>query len=317
MEFTKKFIATLTLSALLITSTTTSCDFRNQFKYGVRYPKYYPEQSFEELDESFEDSFDRLFQNTNLVPQGLTFDDNYMYVSMYDHDKRFNSVIVTLDFQGHFINICNLDNNAHVGGISYDRNNELIWVAAKNGNVDAYKKDTILNSTVASPYYKDLYVGKGLPNYINPFGTSVSFLTVKNDELFVGNFSLFDTGLIKRYKVKKNEDESIVLTMDGSFVVPNKVQGLSFFNKNGQDYMLLSRSFGNNDNSLIQIYKYDPSISDYMDQESTAYEFPAMIEETFIKDGMLYSLYETNSNPYQDPNKKNKTLRMSRIDSLY
>jgi len=317
MNSTKKAIAAITLTTLLFTSTSMHFDFKNQFVYGVRYPKHYTEESFENQSYHFEDTFNRVFQNTNFVPQGLTFDDQYIYVSFYEYHGEFNSVILTMDNYGHFINICTLKNNAHVGGISYDKNNDLIWVASKNGMVDAYKKASIVNDATGRTYYQDLYLGEGLPNYVNPFSTAVSFLTVKDNELFVGNFSLFNKGRIKRYSISVDPDKTVRLKLQGTSEIPNKVQGISFYEKEGQDYLLLSRSFGKKDNSILQIYKYNPEIKDYTKEESTSYEFPEMVEETFVKDDYLYSLYESNANPYENTNEKNKTLRISRMDTLF
>jgi len=317
MNSAKKAIAAITLTTLLFTSTSVSFDFRNQFIYGVKHPKHYTEESFLRQSYHFEETFDRLFQNSNFVPQGLTYDDQYIYASLYDYNGEFNSVVLTMDYYGHFVNLCTLKDNAHVGGISYDKNNDLLWVASKNGMIDAYKKSSIVNDTTGKVYYRDLYVGDGLSCYANPFISAVSYLTVRGNELFVGNFSLLNNGLIKRYSISVDQDKTVTLALKNTSVVPNKVQGLSIYEKDDQEYLLLSRSYGGSNNSILQIYKYDPSVRDYTKENSTSYEFPGMIEETFVRDDYLYSLYESNANPYSNENKKNKTLRISKMDTLF
>ena len=82
--------------------------------------------------------------------------------------------------------------------------------------------------------------------------------------------------------------------------------------------MILSRSCGTNMPSILQIYKYDKNVDDYTNPliNSKAFKFSPMIEQISFDDELLYSLYESQSEPYKDNNSKEKSLKKSDINSL-
>lgn len=122
----------------------------------------------------------------SMVPQGLTVVDDYFLTSSYDYCKNDNSAIYVLDKNGNLLNICDIGNRAHVGGISYDSINDFIWVTSYNGMVNVYRKCDIFEKQCASPLYSSLEVGNGLTNYKTPFLDSASFLTVFDNVCMLG-----------------------------------------------------------------------------------------------------------------------------------
>lgn len=235
----------------------------------------------------------------NYVPQGLTLFNEYVLVSSYDYNKNNNSIICVYDENGNLINECMLEHRSHVGGIAYDKKNDLLWVSTYDGYINAYDIYDVLEKDKIFARFKEINVGNNLPNYMYPWKNSVSYLGMHNDELLVGNFSLSNKGKIKRYYVEKN-DNKVTLKYLGYFKIPNMVQGVTFYNKDNQEYILFSRSFGRKRPSLLEIFRYDEEIDDYDDSllASSSLKLSPMTEQIVIENDRLYILYESNAVPY-------------------
>lgn len=241
----------------------------------------------------------------SMVPQGLTYVDDCFLTSSYDFCNLNESCVYTLDSSGNLLNTCSIGNRCHVGGISYDKLNDLIWITGPYGTVNAYKVNDILNKDSASPIYSDLDVGNGLRNYKNPFHNSISFLTTYNNKLYVGNFSLSSNGWIKEYDILIDSDSKyLTLKYVRKFLIPNKVQGVSFYSKNDNEYIIFNRSYGRDVNSVMQIFKYSPDILNYNDNKlnSVIVECPSMLEQSTMIDDEMYSTYESAALPYETDN---------------
>ena len=319
MEKKKLILPTLSLSALLIAGSITY-DAHHLFN---RYPADFCEDnvdfySEEIFPDAIEDNLQYTLNHSNFVPQGLSVSDDYFFISMYDFQHEFNSMINVYNKEGKLVNSCELRNKAHVGGISYDKKHQLLWVSSFFGHVDAYRLYDLVHKEQVFPLYKDLYLGRDLRSYNRPFETAVSYLAYDDDSLYVGNFTLNNKGTVKKYKVDIGSDRIVRLTEEKRFRVPNLVQGISFYESEGTKYMLLSRSCGIDVPSIIQIYKYDDSIDDYTNPllNSKAFYFSPMIEQISTDDDTLYSLYESQATPYRDKSEEEKTLRKSDINDL-
>lgn len=238
----------------------------------------------------------------SMVPQGITLLDDYVLTTSYDYTNEQNSIVYVLNRQGELLHTCHLYNHAHVGGIAYDKEHDLVWICGTNGCIDAYATSSILNKKIATPTYSQLDVGNGLPNYKNPFANSVSYLTLYNNELFVGNFSLTGPGNVKRYGISIDpETKVLTLSFHGSFQVPTKVQGLTFYEKGEDTYILLSRSYGKYFPSVLQIFNYDENISSYNEElPSISYELPSMLEQVTAEGNALYTIFESAAKPYEN-----------------
>lgn len=235
-----------------------------------------------------------------MVPQGLTKADENFLISSYDYNKEKSSVVYVCDNNGNILNECALGIQAHVGGIAFDKENNLIWIAANNGYVNAYSSSTITEKEEDSNPLWTFDVGEGCQHYINPWKNSISYLSVDGNYLYVGSFSLFKNGLVKKYLIINNNN-NISLSLQKSFKVPTKVQGLTIYHKDDQDYIIFSRSFGENIPSVLQIYKYQEDIDDYTNSKlnSVCYKTDAMMEQIIIDNNTLYALFESSSYPYR------------------
>lgn len=310
-------IPAVSLSALLIASSFSNKTENYPYSYNST-PKAYTMFLDEDLPNAFEEYLTETLNTSKMVPQGLSISDDYIFVSMYDYSHINNSFIQVYDKEGSLVNVCSLRNKAHVGGISYDKERNLLWVSSYLGNVDAYGIFDIIHKDEAKPRYKDLYLGQGLRSYNNPFETAVSYLTMHNNSLYVGNFTLGRNGIVKQYEIDVDEERTIHLKEVNRFKVPNLVQGISFYEKDDNTYMILSRSRGIRVPSTLQIFKYDEGISDYTNPliNYRSFEFPPMIEQIATDKDSIYSLYESQSEPYRNDNNTENTLNKTNIKRL-
>ena len=235
----------------------------------------------------------------NYVPQGIALIGEYILISNYDYYKDKNSVICVIDKDGKLVRKCMLDHDAHVGGIAYDEVNGLLFVTGHSGYILAYDIEDILHKDKVSAKYSNINVGDGLSNYVYPWVNSASFISIHDNELLVGNFSLRNTGIVKRYKYNIVEDD-IQLEYVSSFMIPDMVQGITFYKKDNKEYIIFSRSYGKDCPSVMQIFRYSEDIKNYRDEKlvSSSLRLEPMLEQITSIDNNIYALYESNARPY-------------------
>lgn len=235
----------------------------------------------------------------NYVPQGIALVGDYVLTSNFDYYKDKNSMICVIDKDGKLVHKCMLDHDAHVGGIAYDEVNGLLFVTGYGGYILAYDIEDILHKDKVTAKYSNINVGDGLSNYVYPWVNSASFISIHDNELLVGNFSLRNTGKVKRYKYSIVEDE-IKLEYVSSFKIPDMVQGITFYKKDDKEYIIFSRSYGRDCPSVMQIFRYSEDIKNYRDEKlvSSSLRLEPMLEQITSRDNNIYALYESNARPY-------------------
>lgn len=235
----------------------------------------------------------------NYVPQGIALVGDYVLTSNFDYYKDKNSMICVIDKDGKLVHKCMLDHDAHVGGIAYDEVNGLLFVTGYSGYILAYDIEDILHKDKVTAKYSNINVGDGLSNYVYPWVNSASFISIHDNELLVGNFSLRNTGKVKRYKYSIVEDE-IKLEYVSSFKIPDMVQGITFYRKDDKEYIIFSRSYGRDCPSVMQIFRYSEDIKNYRDEKlvSSSLRLEPMLEQITSRDNNIYALYESNARPY-------------------
>ncbi len=284
-------------------------DFYNEdslFSY-TKYPSF----SRAIVEEMSASSYD------DMVPQGITIMNNYILISSYDYSKKNNSTIDVYKKDGIKINSCELDIKSHVGSIAFDRNNNLVWIPSNDGKINAYLADDFLTKSSVEASYSNFDIGDGLLNYQNPLKNSIAYLTIKDNYLFVGSFSLVSHGLVKVYSIE-NENNFIKLKYNKSFNVPTRVQGIEFYKYDGKDYVIFSRSFGKRNSSLLQIFPYEEENVNYHDGSvnSVFYEAPSMMEQITIDDTNLYVLFESGAKAYEACQNKINDICVLEADKL-
>ena len=246
------------------------------------------------LDEEYLIS-SRIPFDKGMVPQGIDLNDDFIFISLYDSFKKDSSVILIFDYKMNFINKAELNNFSHVGGISLDEKNKLLWVSGTYGSVNAYNVRDLLENSSVKPVFSNSSVGNGLINFRGQ--RAVSYLTVCDDKLFVGNYTLFNNGILKEYEIISDNDK-LSLNYIRKVDAPSCVQGVSVFGDDESKYISFSRSFGSDMDSVIQIYSFDDNFS--INNECVTIELDSMLEQISFERNKMYGIYESNASIYSD-----------------
>lgn len=236
-----------------------------------------------------------------MVPQGLTIMNEFVIMTAYDSSGEDYSRCYIFDRNSkEMIHTTVLDVKSHVGGIAYDSKNELFWISDAEGLVRAYPSYDILNGDKVESKYK-LDLVKSFLAYKNKFSSYIDYLCVDDEYLYVGNFVTCEKGLIQKYRIAPTE-VGIELIFVSDYWIPTLVQGVSFYKHDNQKYMVLSRSLGRNNNSHLEVFRFDENIRDYTDSslEKVSLELPPMLEQNAIYDDKVYMIFESNAKKYED-----------------
>lgn len=234
---------------------------------------------------------------STMVPQGFNILNNYFIFSSYDYQEKENSVIYVTNNQGNIINKCKLDIIAHVGGIAYSKTRKSLFVAANGGYINEYSIVDILSKNQAKNI-NSYNVGYKLFNYRNKNFNEVSFLTIHNNKLYLGSFSLLNKGLMKVYNLDKD------LTYIQEFTIPNKVQGVSFY----KDKIIFSLSYGRNNPSYIVLCDFNDNFN-YKKSKKKVYQIDPMSEQIAVYNDTLLVTFESGSKLYYNCYKKNQMIQ--------
>ncbi len=257
--------------------------FRKKNEYG-NYEKYKKGSLFKVVLKDY------------LVPQGLCYVEPYVFISCYSTNEE-NSRVCMFDKKGSFIRDIILDNKSHVGGISYDKKNSLIWICSSKGKVCSYRYQEFIRGDVSSKRSYNVCDSSLGGSILLEEGNMVcSYLTVYLDRLYVGSFNKKSNGLIKVFDIIR-EKESISLKYVREFTVPNKIQGIAFYKDDDITYVFLSKSYTRIKDSEILVYKYSENIDDYS-RASFSFNLPPMLEQIVDDNGNLLLLFESFAKKY-------------------
>ena len=233
----------------------------------------------------------------NMTPQGITVIDNYYLITAYDNTNKNTSVCYVLTKYGKFVTMIDLQNKSHGGSIAYDALHNLIWIPDNNGILNVYDVKSFMNNET-TPLYQYSNLSDNLLNYQNNKENEIAYLTIDDEYLYLGSFSLTSNGLVKKYSFNIIDGE-ITFTLVQEFSVPSKTQGIAFIKKDDEKYMLLSRSYGRNNPSLLEIYQYDKENDNY-NKYLKSLVLPPMLEQISIANNKLLAIFESNALKYSE-----------------
>lgn len=231
-----------------------------------------------------------------LVPQGLCYVEPYTFISCYTTNKE-NSRVCMFDKNGVCLKEIILDNKSHVGGISYDKRNELVWICSSKGMVDSYRYKEFIEGDISSKRsYSVCDNSLGGSKLLEDGNMVSSYLTVYLDKLYVGSFNKKTNGLIKVFDIiRENGHTSLKYVRE--FIVPSKIQGITFYDSGNSTYMLLSRSYTRVKDSEILVFRYSKDIDDYS-TSFFSFNLPPMLEQITDNNGKLLLLFESFAKKY-------------------
>lgn len=168
--------------------------------------------------------------NDNFIVQGICKSDEYFFISCYSKEKVNSRVYI---YKDEFIRYVELDNNSHVGGISYCDKGYL-FITEKNGKVNCYKYDDFIRGEVV-PVECDINISNELSGNV-----SAATLYYYDGYLYVCTCSYI--GRMVRYKLSFGEKVSFT-EYNVYSDLPACIQGICVFKYMDNLYYLFSQSY--------------------------------------------------------------------------
>lgn len=253
---------------------------------------------------------------TSMTPQGIALTDRYLLISAYCHTGKHHSVIYMVDRDSHeLVKTITLFDKSHVGSVTYDDVNQLIWVCCYDEET-AYAYVRAFTLQAAENYDEDA----GIPitftkNYPIKTQKRASFMTFFNNALYIGYFSkdidseftvqrftLTETGdlLVSPNVDKQKDSEPDSIAMPVMKEIING--GMQGYARNTHETAIL-RSFGSDNDSKLLLFE---SVSDDIgtlnltDSNADAvYLLPPMGEEVCMDQDDLYICFESGAYAYR------------------
>ena len=198
------------------------------------------------------------------IVQGLCVADEYYIISAYSKKRSKSRLYFYEKNNSNYLGFIILDNSSHVGGVTYDYKNNVLFVTGFRGAINAYNFLELKNLLINNDYVVDLnkYDLNNINIKCNNFNISklfednVSAATIYyyEDFLYVAtcscNGSLVKCELNFSIDMKSLSVKMKILTDD----LPSCVQGLVMFTYNNYLFLVLSQSYGRVKSNL-KLYK--------------------------------------------------------------
>lgn len=203
--------------------------------------------------------------------QGVTEVDGKYFISAYNSkkcsckDDKHKSECMSRIYIYNKSGICEgkiiLDNRAHVGGISYDKNNEILFVSGSKGRVNAYNYELIkdgINKILEDEeldidnvcfdlndgIYEDIHINNGQKVMEDTIKCKTSTLYYGN-YLYAATFDPTSKGEMVKFEVVYNEaNNEIEYKQIDKIEIPTQVQGIAITEYNDKKYLVISQSIG-------------------------------------------------------------------------
>lgn len=180
------------------------------------------------------------------VVQGFCISKDYCMITAYSKYKSYSRVYL-YEKNGQFCKYVELDNSAHVGGITYDYVNNIVYITGSRGRIYAYDYNELISGNIMK-YDCYLDVTKVLDN-----SARASTVYFYDNFLYVCSFS--NVGRMVKFNVIADQKNRKVIVNDYFIFnnLPACIQGVCVFEYNKEFYYLFSQSFGRL-KSIIKLY---------------------------------------------------------------
>lgn len=294
---------------------------------GILTFSYYEIQAFNEANE------------TDFRIQGYTMAGDYYLITAYDKTKSNGSRVYVYDKNGKnigYISLKNiLDKHSHVGGITYDSKNNILFITGKNGVVNSYDFDAVTSTlNMTSNYIKEAIeipseadlspIVEGSVDISNHIEGKTSAATTYYSEseqaLYVADCA--GEGTLIKYNVEYNPETNKV-TYDSGKVVSKDFaaccQGVATYeDANGNNYIYATQSYGKHHDSVIK--KYEVTSTGIEEVGATIIDTPGLEGIQIDKAGNVSGVFEnfSGNNPNQtlniNVNSTDFSKKLSEID---
>ena len=122
-----------------------------------------------------------------------------------------------------------------------------------------------------------------------------SFLTIFENELYVGSYVDWNSGILNRYDLSQVETPQLI----SSVTIPERIQGITFSRnmQTGECYMYLSQGYQTEDSHLLK-FLYRDDIMVYVDPMES-HVLPEGSEQIQMTARGMYILFESAVRPYR------------------
>lgn len=274
----------------------------------IQLPIFYNTKNIITFDFNQDEEINKDKVCCNQVPQGITKlttngseEQETIVFTSYCSSYNHNSFIYILNNKE--LKKIEVTNKSHLGGITYDYDNENFWICLDNANIGKIPKKTLFMKDVLEETDMEIFHIKELD--------SASYITYYNHKLYVGEFSALSCGKLCVFPFILNGE--LLTTDDNSFIfpyfqkyptlksistveTPSQIQGITF----SGNKIYMSQSFGRRLNSHILVYIHNDDYTDYTSEYLLEQkELPPLLEEIYIENDHLYLLFESAAKKYQ------------------
>lgn len=192
-------------------------------------------------------------KNDGYMVQGFSLVKEYIIISAYNKDyfsKGKSRIYFYCSKSGQYLGFVELDNSAHVGGITYDKKKEVLFVTGSCGKVNAYCMNSIieeLNGVGKLVKYDSSNIDISLVLAGNVSAATIYFL---DDNLYVATCS--DVGKVVKYTIRYDKKKILIDKCNVFSNAPACIQGICLFNYKDKVYYLFSQSYGKS-KSIIKV----------------------------------------------------------------
>lgn len=256
--------------------------------------------------------------------QGYTKAGDYYLITAYAHNHSLNSRVYIYDRTGKCIGYIELQNkydeNAHVGGVAYDEENNIVFITGEDGVVNTYRLGDITeaanqvnSNTNKVPSISSNKVLQAIEfgnvDISSHFGDETSAATTYYSEsenaLYVADCA-GDGSLIK-YSVTVGGKG---VSFDKGTVISRNFasccQGVATYtDPHGNNYIYASQSYGANHDSVIK--KYEIIDTGLKEVGATTIDTPGLEGIQIDKQGNLSGVFEN----FKDTDNPNQTININ------
>lgn len=213
--------------------------------------------------------YQTIFKN-GYTPQGITIVGNKVVISAYSKEGKYSRLYIFNPDNNSFY-VVELDNKAHVGGVSYDEVNHVLLVTGNNGKVNAYNYDAMekmASDSTRFSFDKVLYLNLAtnvstknnikLKSNINMnyetldngnkktgYNAGSVYVDTKSNQIFINRFAK-DGKLVYGDLVYDRDKNTYTMKNPKTMNIDKGVQGVATYHKDGNTYLVESRAYAGN-----------------------------------------------------------------------
>ena len=238
----------------------------NYISSDLNFNKEYVESNNLDYSKIMEDGY---------IQQGYTIvGGTYPSILISAYKSESNSRIYIFEREsGSYEGYITLPNKNHVGGITYDPINDVLFITGSNGSIKTYDYSVLMKTLdnandITNSVHIDLTnkVNSNLAIIENDFDVKqqASTLTFYNNALYSIDFG-YDSVMVK---TEYNVVDNMIVSTKNTYYNLDKarcVQGMAFYEKDNDTYLILSSSLGVIDSKLT-IYKMNDEKFKYISE---------------------------------------------------